>query len=186
MTVRDKHNLPYEEIMVTPAAERQKELQAKEKPPVKNPLAAISYSDIPRYVPVQEELPKEYEDLAKQIIRLSAQGATWAHMAGRLGLGAEELRKLCNIYPALLRAHWYGQGITADIATSQFFERLLAGDKDSLFLYLKTRGGFTEPRAGTGANVSVTSGDVTVSIDIDRIRKQAEEQSNLLDGISDP
>lgn len=169
----DKNDLPYNEIMISSKADAS-------APPPENPLAAISYSDIPRYVPTQDTLPEEYEQLAKDIIRLSAQGTTWAHMAGRLGFGSEELRKMCNVYPSLLRAYWYGQGITADIATSKFFERLLADDKEALFLYLKTKGGFSEPK-GNGANVSVTAGDVTVSIDIDRIREQAAEQSKLLD-----
>lgn len=177
----DKNDLPYGEIMITPREEAQ---EVNHKDPPANPLAAISYSDIPRYVPTQDTLPAELEGLAKDIIRLSAQGTTWAQMAGKLGFGSEELRKICNVQPALLRAYWYGQGITADIATKKFFERLLNDDKDALFLYLKTKGGFSEPKGG-GANVSVTAGDVKVSIDLDRIRKQAEEQSSLLDGNAD-
>jgi hypothetical protein len=150
-----------------------------------NPVNAIRYSEMPRIVPISEELPEQLAPLADELARLAAQGVTWAHMAGRVGMNSEELRKLCNAYPALLRATQFGAGYGADQVTAVLMKKaLVEEDMNAIALYLKTRGGFTEPRAGS-ASMSVTAGDVKVSIDLDRLRNQAAEQSNLLDSIAD-
>ena len=82
--------------------------------------------------------------------------------------------------------HTLGRTLGFGLVSTFLFQLYFSSDLllKVIALYLKTRGGFTEPRAG-GASMSVTAGDVKVSIDLDRLRNQAAEQSNLLDGISD-
>ncbi len=174
--LHNPHNLPLadiqdeeeDEIFLTPA----------------NPVAAIRYSERPRLVPVTEELPEQLIPLADELARLASQGVGWHHMAGRVGLNAEELRKLCAAYPALTRAVQYGAGVGADEVSRVLYKKATVDeDIKAITLYLQTKAGFSKPVISP--SVSVTSGDVTVSIDLDRIRTQAEEQTALLDGIAD-
>lgn len=156
-------------------------IKAEDAPlPKENPLASIRYSKIPRHVPLTEDLPAELEPLADELVRLATQGVTWAHMAGKVGLLPEELRKLCTAYPALHRAVAFGQGSGADVMSEVVYTEAVVNRNAEVALnWLKLRGGWQEPKGG--ANIKIETGNTTVSIDLDRLRSQAEDQSKLLE-----
>ena len=148
--------------------------------PKENPLLAIQYSKVPRHVPLTEDLPEELTALADDLARLAAQGVTWNHMAGRVGLMPEELRKMCVLYPALHRAVAYGHGLGADEMSAVVYEdAVVQRNAETALAWLKLRGGWQEPKTGT--SIKIDMGAATVAIDLDRLRTQAADQSALLE-----
>ncbi len=157
-------------------------ISVQELPPP-NPYRSVTFADMPRYVEHQEKmLPENLHALANEIVRLSRLGNSWSGMAGRLGLFPDELRKLCMAYPELARAAAFGLGVGSEDMTQMVYEKaIVEKDLAAATFWLKARGGF-EPPPQKGTSISVTSGDVTVSVDLDRLRDMAAEQANLIDG----
>ena len=151
--------------------------------PPPEPLKAIVYSDMPRYLENKDSpLPEELQNMAGEVVRLSKQGVSFGALAGRLGVLPEEFRRLCIEYPDLQRAMAFGIGIGSDQMTEKLYNKgAQEGDMTAITLWLKARGGF-EPPKPSGGSVAVKSGEVTVSIDLDRIRNMSVEQSNLIEG----
>jgi len=153
-----------------------------ELPPA-NPRRAVVLSDMPRYAQNQDRiLPEELRETAEMLVKLSRLGMSWSHMAGRLGLFPDELRKLCMAYPDLARAAAYGAGVASEEMTNVVYEKAVEQkDLSAAMFWLKARGGF-DPPPQKSTSISVTSGDVTVSVDLDRLRDMAAEQATLIDG----
>jgi hypothetical protein len=161
----------------------QHELTAVEDLPPANPYRSVTFADMPRYVQQQEKmLPEDLHEMANEIVRLSRLGCSWSGMAGRLGLFPDELRKLFMAYPEQARASAFGLGVGSEDMTEVVYEKaVVERDLSAAMFWLKARGGF-EPPPQKGTSISVTSGDVTVSVDLDRLRDMAAEQASLIDG----
>lgn len=150
--------------------------------PAPQPLKVYKYTDIPRHKfdPEGKQLV-DVEKMADAMIQYARQGMSFSTIAGRLGYLPDELRKIMNNNPDLYRAMAFGVGLGSEEMTDRLYKKAVQeGDMSAIMTWLKARGGFEPPRAvSQGGNVSLKSGDTTVTIDLDNLKAMTHEQSNL-------